>query len=377
MDSNYTQICEEALWNLYMEESSSEDVLHFLKDASEMAPFGQRLARFISAECGVEQAQAPSCLKERCKEAGIPLNSNTVKNWFSKAGPKKGDHSRDNMLKIAFALGLNPEQTNRLFHKVYLDRGLDPRRPEETAAAFCLRQGQGWTEFQQLVQQLLPAEESPAEHTVLTTLLQKDLDEIQTAEQLRQYVRLHPHNFQIRSRSAENKLKELLTAVKGNKQKTGEVDKELAERARDDSLLEILRGHPQSSIETMVRVITDAAPTQPGKRAILSGSTLPQEIHTNFPEPAVFSKKNPSYEELRKMIVLLASYRLWRQALRNKTTLDFDDYTAAINDQLGDIGMAPLYCGNPFDWLFLFSAIQDNPLDCLRTILRESLDTDI
>lgn len=55
-----------------MEESNSEDVLHFLKDASEMAPFGQRLARFISAECGVEQAQAPSCLKERCKEAGIP-----------------------------------------------------------------------------------------------------------------------------------------------------------------------------------------------------------------------------------------------------------------------------------------------------------------
>ena len=215
MDSNYTQICEEALWNLDMEESNSEDVLHFLKDASEMAPFGQRLARFISAECGVEQSQASSCLKERCKEAGIPLNSNTVKNWFSKAGPKKGDHSRDNMLKIAFALGLNPEQTNRLFHKVYLDRGLDPRRPEETAAAFCLRQGQGWTEFQQLVQQLQPAEESPAEHTVLTTLLQKDLDEIKTAEQLRQYVRLHPHNFQIRSRSAENKLKEL-TALNGN-----------------------------------------------------------------------------------------------------------------------------------------------------------------
>lgn len=373
MDTDYTKRCDDMLWHFEIEKNGSEDVLNFLQHASEIAPFGERLARFISVECGVEQAQASACLKERCKEVNIPLNSNTVKNWFSKAGPKKGDRSRDNMLKIAFALGLDLNQTNRLFYEVYLDRGLDPRRPEETAAYFCLRNGQGWTEFQVLVQQLQPDWESPQEGTVLTTVIQKDLDTLQTAEQLRQYVRLHPHNFQIRSRSAADILKKLLVQVKGNKEKTGEIDIELSERGKEDALLEILRGHPRDSIETMVRVIIDAAPAQLGKRAILSGSVLPQEIRTNFPEPAVFSKKNPSYEELRKMIILLASYLLWRQALRSTEEVDFDEYSDCINDQLSEAGMPPLYCGNPFDWMFLFSAIQKKPLDCLRSILCESL----
>lgn len=386
MNKSYTQVCKEALQEIRFYgkgtdeytgcyDEYADDPIEQVQDfLSEMAPFGERLKIFIASECGIEQTQAQRHLKESYKQKGVNLNDNTIKNWFSKAGPKKGDHSRDNMLKIAFALGLDLNQTNRLFHEVYLDRSLDLRRPEETAAYFCLSNGQGWTEFQQLARQLQPDWESPQEGTVLTTVMQKDLDALQTAEQLRQYVRLHPHNFQIRSRSAADILKKLLAQVRGNKEKTGEIDIELSERDKEDGLLEILRGHPRDSIETMVRVIIDAAPAQPGKRAILSGSVLPQEIRTNFPEPAVFSKKNPSYEELRKMIILLASYLLWRQALRSTEEVGFDEYKDCINDQLGEAGMAPLYCGNPFDWIFLVSAIQEKPLDCLRSILCESLE---
>lgn len=371
-----TQDWEGYLWSLDPPTDNAEEVLRFLRDAAGLMPFGKRLERFMAEECGIVQSQAPDCLKEHCRQAGVPINSNTVKNWFSKAGPKKGDHSRDNMLKIAFALQLDPEQTDRLFHKVYLDRGLDPRRLEETAAAFCLQRKIGWTDYQALVQQLQALPAGREENTVYTTVLQKDIESLKTSDALQEYVRLHPHNFQIRSRSAEKVLKELVETVKGNKDKTGEIDRDIAERPESDTLLDALRNRSHYSTENMVRVITGIALPKAGKRAFLAGSILPREIRTNFPEPAVFAKEHPSYEELRKMIILLASYLCWREESRQKNLPEdfdyFEYYQARINDRLGDAGLAPLYYANPYDWLFLFAATQEDPLESFRGILDES-----
>lgn len=379
MENNYTQICEDKSWSLNGdEEDIGKKVLQFLQEYSETATFGARLKRFVAKECGVSEDSVPQYLKGRLQAEEIDMNSNTLRNWFSKAGPKKGDHSRDLMLRVAFALRLNVEQTNLLFQKVYLDRGLYPRRFEEYAAEFCLREGLGWTVWQSLLKQY-PSAEEENEQTVYTRVLQQDLDGIKTPEEAAEYWKKHFHNFTIRNKSAREVLQNLVRKVKGNKDRTGEIDRELEGRNdKSDIWFEILKGRPHDTYEAMVQVITELTPeTQSnGKksRSILKGTCLPHEIQTNFPEASVFSKKDPSYEELRKMIILLGSYYLWRQAARARKILELDVYIQEMNDRLNEAGLPPLYYGNPFDWLFLYSAKEEDPLAYFREVLAEAMD---
>lgn len=379
MENNYTQICENKSWSLNGdEEDIGKKVLQFLQECSETATFGARLKRFIAKECGVSEDSVPQYLKGRLQAEEIDMNSNTLRNWFSKAGPKKGDHSRDLMLRVAFALRLNVEQTNLLFQKVYLDRGLYPRRFEEYAAEFCLREGLGWTVWQSLLKQY-PSAEEENEQTVYTRVLQQDLDGIRTPEEAAEYWKKHFHNFTIRNKSAREVLQNLVRKVKGNKDRTGEIDRELEGRNdKSDIWFEILKGRPHDTYEAMVQVITELTPeTQSnGKksRSILKGTCLPHEIQTNFPEASVFSKKELSYEELRKMIILLGSYYLWRQAARARKILELDVYIQEMNDRLNEAGLPPLYYGNPFDWLFLYSAKEEDPLAYFREVLAEAMD---
>lgn len=379
MENNYTQICENKSWSLNgNEEDIGEKVLQFLRECSETATFGARLKRFIAKECGVSEDRAPQYLKGRFQTEEIDINSNTVRNWFSKAGPKKGDHSRDLMLRVAFALHLNVEQTNRLFQKVYLDRGLYPRRFEEYAAEFCLREGLGWTDWQSLLKKYPSAEETN-EQTIYTQVMQQDLDEIKTPGELAEYWKKHSYNFTIRNKSASEVLQDLIQKVKGNKEKNGEIDWEIEERSDEgDIWFEILKGRPHDTNEVMVQMITGLTPETQNKgkksRSILKGTCLPREIQTNFPEASVFSKKDPSYEELRKMIILLGFYYLWRMAARTRKTLELDVYIQEMNDRLNEAGLPPLYYGNPFDWLFLFSAKEEDPLECFREVLAEAME---
>ncbi len=379
MENNYTQICEDKSWSLNGDEDDiGEAVLEFLRECSKTATFGARLKRFIANECGISEASVPQYLKDRFQAEGIDINSNTLRNWFSKAGPKKGDHSRDLMIRVAFALRLNVEQTNLLFQKVYLDRGLYSRRFEEYAAEFCLREGLNWTVWQSLLKRY-PSAEEENEQTVYTRVLQQDLYGIKTSEEVVEYWEKHSHNFTIRNKSAREVLQNLVRKVKGNKDRTGEIDRELEERSDESDIwFEILKGRPHDTYEVMVQVITNLMPeTQKnGKksRSILKGTCLPHEIQTNFPEASVFSKKEPSYEELRKMIILLGFYYLWRQAARARKTLELDVYIQEMNDRLNEAGLPPLYYGNPFDWLFLFSAKEEDPLVCFREVLAEAMD---
>ncbi|OUQ43211.1 hypothetical protein B5E65_05400 [Gemmiger sp. An120] len=393
MEDNRTQVWENGLWELDGSENDvGEKVLEFLQKRSGKAAFGARLSRFIAEECGISESGASQYLKDRCRAEGIDINPNTVRNWFSKAGPKKGEHSRDLMLRVAFALHLNVEQTNRLFQKVYLDRGLYPRRLEEYTAEFCLKEGLSWTVWQSLLKQY-PSAEGTDEQTVYTRVLQQNLDDIKTSDELKEYWKRHFYNFTVQNKSAREVLQDLIQKVKGNAEKTGEVDREIAERpdwssilntgprksrGNKDADLNEERRRPHDTNEAMVCVITDIDPKakngNKGKRSIIKDTCLPSEIRTNFPEASVFSKKNPSFEELRKMIILLGSYYLWRQAKRTGKMLELDAYIQEMNDRLNTAGLPPLYYGNPFDWLFLFSAKEDNPLDCFREILAEAME---
>ena len=115
--------------------------------------------------------------------------------------------------------------------------------------------------------------------------------------------------------------------------------------------------------------------SQPALQEMLK-EALPKEIKSRFPEALTLSKKDPTYEELRKLTILLASYIFWFRMQQNGTPIDIDDYIEELNVFLDESGFSLMYYGNPYDWLFLYCTLSDRPLDTFRTNLAEVLESE-
>ena len=124
----------------------------------------------------------------------------------------------------------------------------------------------------------------------------------------------------------------------------------------------------------LYEIITGVSPSSDkGTISVFKNSRLPKEIKNRFPEASSFSVKNQTYESIRKMIILLFSYTFWFKIQHLKVDADFDDYKEELNALLFDCGFSELYYGNPYDWLFMYCALNERPLDVFRGALSEVL----
>lgn len=111
-----------------------------------------------------------------------------------------------------------------------------------------------------------------------------------------------------------------------------------------------------------------------GTVTLFKNARLPKEIRNRFPEAGTISKKNMTYEEIRKLMILLFSYNFWSKVQAKEVENFFDDYLQEMNSYLFNSGLPDLYYGNPYDWMFLYCSLEDNPLDTFRNLLYEVLE---
>lgn len=137
-----------------------------------------------------------------------------------------------------------------------------------------------------------------------------------------------------------------------------------------------------TSISSLLNVIYgenfDKVKQEQGKQ-FFKEARLPKEILHRLPTKHTFSKKDPTYEELRKMIILLSSYKFWVINRNNVYIYDMEDYQYEINSYLNDANMPNLYPGNAFDWLFLYCSSQwtnhqVDPLEIFRELVGQSIE---
>ena len=202
-----------------------------------------------------------------------------------------------------------------------------------------------------------------------TQQLMTDASVLKSDEEIVQYILSHASAFEFNSVRAVKKRDELL------KDTCQLAQEEISawEQYKNDN---ILKGKTKSSVNTVFQVIIDQMRLERNEKrtSIFKDSFLPSEIKINFPQPNILQKKDPSYDELRKSIILLFSYRFWRKTMPN--TDFFDDFETQLSDLLDGIGFPPLYYGNPYDWLFLYCTActdsETNPLDTFRGLIAEA-----
>lgn len=392
----YTERMEEKLFQQWDElDESNEEYEALIESINRddfFRTFGEGLLFFLQKEKPeLTEETAIKYIETLCVETGVSKSDiasvNTLKSWF-KGGPrpKKGEDSRSSIFALAFALRLTPEETAGLFHKVYLDRAFDYRNENEIIYYFCLQRKKSWADAKRLIAAIDSIVAATNDHTIYTAEIKTDIESLADESALLSYISNHGHNLKKKNASAQRIVTELIETAKELAEKetkliASRIQAEVAKKSKGAMYanapeLEHFRNTDAKSMNHLYEVITNCTVRGvKGTKTLFKNSRLPKEIKNRFPEAGTLSKKDPTYEELRKLIILLASYNFWYQMQESGTRADIDeDYIADLNVYLYESGFSPVYYGNPYDWLFLYCTLADRPLDTFRGILAEVLE---
>ena len=371
----YTEQMENALFEQWDEfDDYNEDysfLIEKLNSKNAFRTFGDGLLFFLqkqNPELTLETAI--KYIEKVCKETGVSTkdiaSANTLANWFNGGPrPKKGEDSRRSMFALSFALQLTPSETADLFHKVYLDRAFDYRNANEVVYYFCLSNKKAWNDAARLISSLKESGVSVEDNTIYTSQIKTDVETLQDETALVEYISRHGHNLAKKNVTATNTIKKLLSDA-NNKAK---------EESKLEEYTDRFRGYDKTSNNFTYEVITNLCVTgDKGTKTLFKNARLPKEIKTRFPEAITLSKKDPTYEELRKLIILLFSYCYWYDVQQANEVIELDDYIEEINTHLNESGFSLMYYGNPYDWMFLYCALSERPLDTLRGVLADVLE---
>ena len=373
----YTKQMEEALWQKWSDYDTDVDyasTIEFLNGEDGFRSFGDGLVALMQKkDPAMDTEKAIAHLTAYCKKNGVELSeigsTNTLKNWF-KGGPrpKKGEDSRDAIFALAFALEFSPDEAAELFHKVYLDRAFNFRNEKELVYYFCFANGKSWADAKRIITAIEhDIDESDA--TLHTLEIKNDVDKFANESELLAYIKTHRRNMAQNNVTAKKHLVRLLEQAKQCAME------EAALPEHEGQFDGAWKNENTISVNFMYALITETTPsTKKGTTTVFKNARLPKEIKNRFPEAGSFSEKEPTYESIRKMIIMLFSYVFWYHIQWEKKDFDIDDYTEQLNALLNECGFSMLYCGNPYDWMFLYCTISEVPLDVFREIIYKALN---
>lgn len=396
----YTQRSEDLLFKQNFDNNNDDEDYHklieLLNSEETFRTFGDGLLCFLqNRNPGLTADTATKYIEKLCKETGVPVkdiaNTGTFRNWF-KVGlrPDKGDNNRKRIFALAFALQLTAEETAEFFHKVYLDRAFDYRNMVDIVCYFCLTNNKSWQDVNRILDIVKDMDFDNNDYTAYTSQIKSDVQAMADENALVEYIKNHGHNLEKRNVAAKKyreqliaetiKLAEDEVQLEKHRKKADELKMKRKEYVELETP-ELYRFYncTSTSLNHLYEVITGLSVYDKEikvRKRLFKNSRLPKEIKSRFPEADTLSKPEPTYEELRKLIILLYSYKHWVNLRFNKEKSDITIYEEEINNYLNESGFSPIYYGNPYDWLFLCCALSDNPLDTFRNIIAEVLEKD-
>lgn len=376
-------------------------------DLVSFRPFSERLFSFCKGRVkGADDPEkAASALSSLAKSEDIPLNRNTLKNWFSgEKAPYHDSKSRRNLYRICFAMKLGTSETANFFRKVSLDRAFNMRDPEEFIYYYCLKNRYTYKKAQKMLADLAErvALEDPgaAEPQALkaTEVLISKADKKQKADEIVDFIAGNPEafcfNMSLRGNEKERQLLDELLGRKG--EKDGIALREVKLRAEssgyDLTAESPYKNRDTGSLDFLLYAITGLKRKGPGAGdgADRISRRLPVEVRVSFPSKDNFTDSDPY--SVRRRLILLYFYKFWAEYYlysnerrgREMPAADEKTFEAQADSMLFDCGFPPLYAGNPYDWFFLFCSaagrdrktegLYEDPISAMRDLLRENDD---
>ena len=409
-DFTYTTLLstdsDELEMKLYDEDITCDDLLNYISNT--FRPFSDALDSFLKKYTDYagnydDIETKKKYIVDKYKEINYPVNPAVIKRWFTTAPPSYTPDSKEKMYALCFALGFDELKTREFFQKAYFERCFDCHNIDELVYYYCFRNNKKYQEAIQLINklnQLIDFSLINEGVVIHTREIQKRINSISDDEQLITYVKNNTNLFITSRVSAKETFLDLLAEIQG----TSDDDILIKDNPslvcdtspnRPIKALSILEYYkynlgetPTSKVYSDEFLINQIFDNRNNEKKIKATLNLPGSLKSNFPSRHTlndlrihFTKQSKPVknDELRKTIIVLFFYKFWCEQSLGIDLLDYDIrynvYIDEINACISECGFEPLYIGNPFDWIFIFSAKCEDPLHTLREIY-ESLVED-
>ncbi len=411
MRDDYTAFADNSLKELAVSKYDDDDLevkaIEFLRNPENFRAFNHGLIELLKKKNFPGDLnnifEMTEYLYGKLRGINSALDKKTVQSWFDGSHrPKIEPVSRPRVYEICFALGLTFDEVVWFFHHVHYDRAFNCHDISEGVFYFAFLHGMKYSEALEIINEINSSScEAKAGAKIYTNFIKDRIRELNSTEELKSFLIQNKTSFADWNNTAIRYIKKFLTEITGNKKTARPIIKKIQRRL---TLLKPMEKTIELNINEikecglLVReIIFDAkffhADKYEAERlqdilkskntfsqafildnilGINSGlgksSEIPYTVRNNFPSKKVLSdvinslqsSTLKSYDAIRKTLILFHFYVFWCKFklgdIADEGEKLFETYREEAEILLEECGYEPLYTGNPYDWVFLFSA---------------------
>lgn len=344
---------------------------------------GDALSRFMD-DHGYDAEDTPAAkaafLKRKFHEAGIgsAKSRNTLK-WLTELN----SFERETGFRIAFALNLTVEETDDFFRTVLLDRSFDCHTIKEAIYFYCIYNRKSYPTAGKLISAAPNPEKGPVpqgESVLYTKNIVSFLRSCPDEETLLRYFNENLAQFGYNQVKAKEYIQLLWNQISAPNGLAA-----LERRFFWDGEEKIFTDDADSFWNIYLQMLgldTDDAKYIEKDRTIkpiLENKTFMHQFAArNFPNRQSTLKMlqgiSTEHDLIRKTLILFAFYQFWINIAvsgQKKTYMagpnDRERCLSELDQYLMDAGFPELYAGNPFDWIFIWAAGRESPMQAFRS----------
>ena len=349
-----------------------------------------------------------SFIKTKFKQASVPMPRNLKKCFTHHKGIDK-----DTPFQFCFAFNLGLAESEAFLRKVCLKRGFDCHDIKEAIYYYAVRNRLSYEEAQSIIDQAPKHVKGSIDFhkdVLYTSSIIQEINRFQNAEELLGLFQAHLSQFGYNNATATKYVCRiweeiageeglayqeacLLSAVNGGDiQAKRTFEDVLLNKERKDEKCTVLdeKGNVNDSTwNVYVQILgldhyqAYSLPKDRSLKSVLKdNAVLHHSAEESFPDrqgiDAVLNGKHVSNERIRKIMILLLFYRYWAKlSVKNKnayysaSNADVERCIGEINKYLLDTGYPELYLGNPYDWIFFWALLSEEPLSAFRYYIGE------
>lgn len=427
MESNYTLHNQKSILH-YSSSDAIDDAISYLTTSASFRSFDQGLIELLRRKnypgSLSDIDEMADYLWNKLQNIHSAIGHETVVSWFSgEHRPKVEAGSRSKIYEICFSMNLTFDETIWFFQHVYYDRAFNCHNIREAVYYYAFLHQLSYRKAQEIIEEIeaapLVPPASDSTDTYYTQFIQNQIAQADSIEELKEFLIANKSDFQHWNKSALSVLHDLIFQLIGSAESRADIEelrKSLTkktiktivyetncidiDRYNHCGLLirEILFDSHQQDFESDAAFVLDAIKSRNiGKNSFIldclvwghsgmgKNPDVPYIVRNNFPSKKTMSDilseekaaVSTSYDSIRKMIILLDFFRFW---ISVKLKIGYTDLTQSelaetyqdeANACLIKCGYEELFPVNPYDWLFLCSAQNENPLQYFRYCISE------
>ena len=341
-------------------------------------------------------------LNARYKDMGIEEGlPKAVRNWIN--GTSSGadpNRARENMYNLCLALDLDIDKTKEFFLKYFMTIPFNLKNCSDFVYYYGISRHRNFKEIAALMEKVKELKgKSIPERVDATIFLGDDAELFEDDNEFLKYMEKHVYSEEYWFETAKKELEMLVesNATLLEEKYADEIQKRIEHakdriQKRDDEervqrfkrpkdgkvnikfLLEYIYGY--SSQESYKK----------GQKTLSKNAVLPEKFRKNFPIDQFFSQIDKGElhtpEPIRKALVIMNFFNYFTQMgdeilsercdNMNAIDDDYEDFIDETSGLLAKCGFVQMYARNPFDWLIMYCAKQEDPLDAFQRLMQST-----